>query len=65
MAPTCFPLEVWGRVFEHYFKKIRDSDEDRGGMVQTTKAIELAQVCTAWKVGVVAFLSTFQTESSA
>jgi hypothetical protein len=65
MAPTRFPLEIWGRVFEHYFKQIRDSDEDRGGMVQTTKAIELAQVCTAWKVGIIAFFSTFETESSA
>jgi hypothetical protein len=65
MAPTRFPLEVWGRVFEHHFNQIRDSDENRGGMIQTAKAIELAQVCSTWKVGVVTFLSTFRAEDSA
>jgi hypothetical protein len=61
MAPTRFPTEIWGRVFEHYFQPMRAT----GGMKQTVRAIELGKVCTAWKVGFVVLISTmFCTEPS-
>jgi hypothetical protein len=63
MAPTRLPLEIWGRVFEHYFQPMRATST--GGMMQTTRAIELGKVCTAWKVGVIILICTMcSTKSS-